>query len=50
MTDHVELESAESMTIDFAANGAHLASGADIRIKHDGVVPTTGSIRISAVS
>jgi hypothetical protein len=50
VTDHVELESAESMTIDFAANGAHLASGADIRIKHDGVVPTTGSIRISAVS
>lgn len=46
-TDHFELESGESVTVDFAANDIVLASGSVVRAKHAGVVPTSGSIRAS---
>jgi hypothetical protein len=49
VTDHFELKAQESMTIDAGSNNRHIASGTDIRVKHDGVVPTGGTVRISAM-
>ena len=49
VTDHVELASNQSISYDFGSNSRHLASGTDIRVKHGGVVPTTGAITVSAV-
>lgn len=49
VTDHYELTSGQSMTIDCRSNNRHIASGTDIRVKHGGVVPTTGTVRISAM-
>ena len=49
VTDNFELTSQQSMTIDAGSNGRHIASGTDIRAKHDGVAPTSGTIRISAM-
>lgn len=49
VTDHFEFDAREGTAIDFTQNGRHLANTTDIRVKHAGVVPTDGSIRISAV-
>lgn len=49
VTDHFELVAQQSFTIDVGTNNRHIASGTDIRVKHDGVVPTGGTVRISAM-
>jgi hypothetical protein len=49
VTDHFELGNGQSMTIDAGMNSRHIASGTDIRAKHDGVVPTSGTLNISAM-
>lgn len=50
VTDHFELDIGESVTIDLGSNNKHYASGGVIQAKHAGVVPTSGSIRVSAVA
>ena len=49
VTDHFELDAQQSFTIDVRANNRFIASGTDIRVKHAGVVPTGGRVRISAM-
>lgn len=49
VTNHFELTAQQSMTIDAGANSRHIASGTDIRAKHDGAAPTSGTLRISAM-
>lgn len=49
VTDHYVLGAQQSFTLDAGTNNRHIASGTDIRVKHDGAAPTGGTVIISAM-
>lgn len=48
-TDTFELDPGESTSIDLATNGRKFDNTINISAKHNGVVPTTGSIRVTGL-
>lgn len=48
-TDAFILETSEAVAMDLAADGKHIASGVALRAKHNGVVPTAGTVRMTAI-
>lgn len=46
-SDYMELESGQSVSVDFCSNGRHIPSGTSIQAKDGAVPPTTGNLNVS---